>query len=66
MSNSFDEPSIITNINDCEVTIRFKPKTDDSIDVMEKVKWLILQCFKERIGFHEDTNGNECWDLMEK
>jgi len=34
-------------INGCEVSISFKPKSED---IKDKVLWLILECFKSRIN----------------
>ena len=47
--DSLDGPMIITKINGCDVTLKFKPESN-GIDVMEEAKYLILQAFKERIG----------------
>lgn len=34
-------------INGCEVSIFFKPQSED---IKDKVLWLILECFKSRIN----------------
>ena len=34
-------------INGCEVSISFKPQSED---IKDKVLWLILECFKSRIN----------------
>ena len=34
-------------INGCEVSISFKPQSED---IKDKVLWLILECFKSRLN----------------
>lgn len=43
-------------INGCEVSISFKAQSDD---IKDKVLWLILECFKNRINsFTNSDSGN--------
>ena len=40
---------ITKKINGCEVIISFKPQSDN---IKDTVLWLLLECFKTRIGIY--------------
>ena len=60
--DSLDGPMIITKINGCDVTLKFKPD-GKGVDALEEAKYLILQAFKERIsrnsGMDETQDEND-------